>query len=373
MMMMTSVAWKHRALGICTAVGVLVTLGLAPLGGEGGAGLEGATQNQQGEDDGFRIDETRGPVDLGLTDPALVGAIDIHMHLAPDSPGAGNNARFIDPFDMATLAGARGMRGFVWKTQHDHTSAGVAYLVRAHGAPGVEAFGCIALNLSTGGINAAAVERFAKIKGGWGRIVMMPTVDTDRERDADPASIPSRRPWVPLLAPGAPQVVSVARDGELLPEVKHLIAVMAELRTIDSNGPLVLATGHASPEEHVLLAREARRQGLQVVLTHGSRVPAEQQQEAVEVGAFLEYTINGLVRGGAEAAREGAETIRRIGAESFIISSDCGQMRNPLPTDCLAMAAKALRAEGITEPELDLMFKQNPERLLGLPPWQPSQ
>jgi predicted metal-dependent phosphotriesterase family hydrolase len=48
-------------------------------------------------------------------------------------------------------------------------------------------------------------------------------------------------------------------------------------------------------------------------------------------------------------------------------------MRNPFPTDCLALTAKALREQGMTERELDLMFKENPARLLGLSPWNSSE
>jgi predicted metal-dependent TIM-barrel fold hydrolase len=121
----------------------------------------------------------------------------------------------------------------------------------------------------------------------------------------------------------------------------------------------------------VLLAREARSQGLQVVLTHGSGVPIPQQQEAAKMGAFIELTVNGLVRSGSNAAKEAAERIRQVGAESYIIASDCGQMANPLPADCLALAARMLRAQGITERQLNLMLKENPAKLLGLPPAAP--
>ena len=34
----------------------------------------------------WNVDALRGPVDLGLTDPALVGALDVHAHLDPDAP-----------------------------------------------------------------------------------------------------------------------------------------------------------------------------------------------------------------------------------------------------------------------------------------------
>ena len=317
------------------------------------------------------INPSRGPVDLALTDPALVGAIDIHAHLDPDAPGSGEQVRGIDAFEFATLAKARGMRGFVFKTHGGPHSAAVAHLARKYAAPGLDVFASMALNLATGGINVAAVEHFVKIKGGWGRIVMMPTRDAERERNTPPETLAQRRPWVLLMPPDAPQIVSTVRNGELLPEVKHLIGVMAKLKTVDSNGPLVFATGHASPEEHLLLAREGRRQGLQVVLTHGSRVPIAQQQEAAQLGAFIEYTGLDTWRRDADTRLpEAAEMIRQVGAESIILATDCGQMLNPFPTDCIALTAQGLRAQGITERQLNLMFKENPARLLGLRAWR---
>src|SRR5258708_11125783 len=60
--------------------------------------------------------------------------------------------RALDIFDAVTLAKARGMRGFVFKTHQDAGSAGAAYLARKH-APGVEVFGRTASNYSTGGVN----------------------------------------------------------------------------------------------------------------------------------------------------------------------------------------------------------------------------
>src|ERR1700733_449833 len=71
----------------------------------------------------WKVDPMRGPVDLGLTDPSLVGAIDVHVHLDPDAPGTGGVIRALDVFDAAILAKARGMRGFVYKTHQDTGSA----------------------------------------------------------------------------------------------------------------------------------------------------------------------------------------------------------------------------------------------------------
>ena len=63
-----------------------------------------------------------------------------------------------------------------------------------------------------------------------------------------------------------------------------------------------------------------------------------------------------------------ADFVRKIGAEHIVVSTDCGQTTNVYPTDCLVLTARGLRAHGITQQELDLMYKVNPAKLLGLPP-----
>ena len=55
--------------------------------------MHGRAVAQTANPDEWRIDPLRGPVDLGLTDPSLIGAIDVHLHLDPDSPGAGEIGR----------------------------------------------------------------------------------------------------------------------------------------------------------------------------------------------------------------------------------------------------------------------------------------
>jgi hypothetical protein len=319
--------------------------------------------------DDWKIDPMRGPVDLGLTDPALLGAIDIHVHVDPDAPGAGGVIRALDIFDAVALAKARGMRGFVFKTHQDAGSAGAAYLARKHAAPGFEVFGRMAPHYATGGVNVAALEHYTQIKGGWGRIFEMPTRDsitaTTRPGSMDPQTLERTRPWMLMMPEGTPPYIAVSKNGDLLPEVKHLIGVLAKIRTVDSNGRMVLATGHATPEEHLMLAREGRRQGLQVLLTHPGDIP--QLPEAARLGAFIEITAATIYK--TEANRTAAANlIRKVGAESIIVSTDCGQTGNVYPTDCLVLAARGLRAHGITQVEIDQMYKINPAKLLGLPP-----
>lgn len=275
---------------------------------------------------------------------ALSQAIDIHVHSDPD-----NVPRSLDALEAAKLARSKGMRGIVLKNHYDPT-AGLAFLARKE-APGLEVFGGIDLNLTVGGMNPVAVEHLTQIAGGWGRFVWMSTFDAENQVRYSKEN----RPFV-----------SVARDGALLPATKAVISVIAKHQ-------LVLATGHVSPQEGLMLLREGRQQGVQhLVVTHAMNAPVlmdvAAMREATSLGAFIEFTAGSLA--GAEASARVdryAQAIRTLGPQFCILSSDLGQKGNALPPDGLAAFVAALRSRGFTEQELDRMSKQNPARLLGLP------
>jgi hypothetical protein len=274
---------------------------------------------------------------------ALKGAIDIHVHSLPD-----DRPRSVDAIEAARQARDRGMRAIVLKNHYEST-AGLVHLVRTL-VPGVEVFGGIDLNLTVGGINPAAVEHMTRVTGGWGRVVWMPTFDAENQVRFSTEN----RPFV-----------SVSRNGALIPEVRHVIALVAKHN-------LVLATGHSSPEEGLMLLREARAQGVQrMVVTHAMNPPivmtVSQMQEAATLGAFIEFVGSSPVAPDASERYERfATAIRRIGPASVILSSDLGQMGNPLPADGFGAFLVAMRARGFSEQEIDRMANQNPARLLGL-------
>ena len=62
-----------------------------------------------------------------------------------------------------------------------------------------------------------------------------------------------------------------------------------------------------------------------------------------------------------------AKAIRAVGPQSCILASDLGQPGRPLHPDGLAQFFQALRKEGISQADIDLMAKTNPARALGLP------
>ena len=274
---------------------------------------------------------------------ALSGAIDIHVHSFPD-----DRARSVDAVEAAELALSAGMRAIVLKN-HYVSTAGLAYIVRKQ-VPGIGVFGGIDLNLTVGGINPAAVEYMTRVSGGWGRFVWMPTFDSENQvRHSQ-----ENRPFV-----------SVSRGNELLPEVKEVIAIIAE-------HDLILATGHSAAEEGLMLLREGRSQGVgHMVVTHAMNEPilmdVGQMREAAGLGAFIEFVGSSMATPESAARVDRfAVAIRRIGPEFCILSSDLGQEENELPSDGFANFPIALQAKGFSEGEIDQMSKENPARLLGL-------
>ena len=274
----------------------------------------------------------------------LAGTIDIHVHSDPD-----NVPRSVDGLEAATLARAKRMRGIVLKNHYDPT-AGLAFLARK-AAPGLEVFGGIDLNLTVGGMNAAAVEHMTQVAGGWGRIVWMSTFDAENQVRFSK----QQRPFV-----------SVSRNGQLLQETKAVIGAIAKHR-------LVLATGHVSAQEGLMLVREARQQDAQhVVVTHAMNDPVAmtiaQMQEAAREGALIEFVGGSLATADAGARMDRfADAIRRIGVQSCVLSSDLGQKANALPADGYAAFLMAMRDRGFSEADIARMSRQNPARLLGLP------
>src|SRR3984893_5273224 len=152
---------------------------------------------------------------LSANAQTVSGAIDMHAHADPDGV-----PRKLDAVDLARLAKERGMRAIVLKNHYEPT-ASLAYIVRKD-VPGIEVFGGISLDLTVGGVNPAAVEWMTKVRGGYGRVIWLPTFDAENQV---------------LFSHQQRPFASVARDGMLVPEAVRVISIIAK-------NNLVLETGH---------------------------------------------------------------------------------------------------------------------------------
>tara|TARA_B100000029_G_scaffold407701_1_gene408721 strand:- start:4107 stop:4961 length:855 start_codon:yes stop_codon:yes gene_type:complete len=270
----------------------------------------------------------------------LEGMIDLHVHAAPDS-----DLRSVDAYEVARMARRNGMQALLFKNHNTHT-ASLAYLV-SQVVPEIGVYGGITLNKAVGGINPIAVRLMAETTNAHGRVVWMPTRDSEHA----------------VRNSGGSSYVSISNDGELLPEVLEVLDVIADF-------DLSLATGHSSPAESLLLIQEARARGIEkIIVTHpfspSVSMSPETQRAAAEMGALLEYPIS-LSLGDDERFAKFVEQLRLVNTINVVLSTDLGQVGRPVPSDGLALSIRRLIDAGITNSEINVMTKRNPAQFLGL-------
>ena len=155
--------------------------------------------------------------------------------------------------------------------------------------------------------------------------------------------------------------------GRLLPEVYTILEIIKQ-------HDMVLATGHISTEESMVLVDEARNLGIhRIVVTHGSTMSfwigmtVEDMKVLADKGAFIEHCIHVMMPLTFRLSpSQLADILRAIGPEHCIISTDFGQAYHPMPPEGLRMGIATLLQAGLEEVEVAMMVKDNPSRLLGL-------
>jgi microsomal dipeptidase-like Zn-dependent dipeptidase len=283
-----------------------------------------------------------------------VGVIDMHTHTHPDVFG-----RNIDDVDLATLAKARGMRGIVIKNHISETASRAALAMKA--VPGIEVWGGIVLNNAVGGINPAAVEWMHRFYGSRGKVVWLPTFESDKH--------------VKTFGKPTDQGIEVAPGGKVLPAMEEVLKIIAREN-------LLLATGHVHPYEVVAVVRRAKELGVKnIIVTHGlTTVPGlsmAQAKEVVDMGAKIEICylqfqagpnapLPFLVHWQQIGAKQVAQAIKELGAAGLVVSTDLGQSQNMVHPDGVEAAIGAMKREGISDADIDTMMRKNPARLLGL-------
>jgi hypothetical protein len=282
------------------------------------------------------------------------GVIDMHAHSHPDVFG-----RNMDDIDLAQLAKARGMRGFVIKNHISETASRAALTMKA--VPGIEVYGGIVLNNAVGGINPVAVEWMHRFYGSRGKIVWLPTFESDKH--------------VKTFGKPDARGIEVAPGGKVLPAMEEVLKIIAKEN-------LVLATGHVHPYEILAVVRRGKELGVKnMLITHGlTNVPGltmEQAKQVVADGAIIELCFLQFQAGPNApleflkhwtqiGAKQVAQAIKELGAAGLVVSSDLGQSANMVHPDGIEAAIGAMKREGISDADIDTMMRRNPARLLGL-------
>ena len=283
---------------------------------------------------------------LSLELISLAGAIDLHVHGAPDVW-----PRRLDDVSLARQAAAAGMRAILLKSHHTLT-ADRASLVDGL-VEGVRVFGGLALNQAVGGLNPAAVEAALALGA---RQIWMPTLSAANHRRA-------------MGAPGGIRILDEA--GALQPAVLEILDLMA-------GHPAILGTGHLSVQETRALVPAAQAAGLKrILVTHPElsiiRMPLDVQRELALLGVFFERCLIAAVPPGPSvppgpraSLEEIARAVREIGPETSVLATDFGQPENPPPVEGLRIYIQAMQRLGISQADIQRMTRDNPAWLLGL-------
>jgi Family of unknown function (DUF6282) len=284
---------------------------------------------------------------MSPADELLLGAIDMHVHSSPDLL-----PRKIDDLELAALAERAGMRAIVLKSHYTLTADRAQLVQKLH--PNIAVFGGLALNYpSCGGFNPLAVQ--AAIAHG-AKVIWMPTLSAVSHLAHHP---------LPFAAPtGARGLRITDEDDKILPEVIEILDLIAA-------AGIVLATGHLSAEESLMLVPEARRRKVErIVVTHPEipflHIPVGAQRELAAAGAMIERVFVVTTQNPPVPLSTITEGVRAVGYESTVMATDFGQPRNVDPVEGLRTYIAAMLNAGFSESEVRRMVQQNPAALLGL-------
>lgn len=289
---------------------------------------------------------------------AIEGGYDLQVHVAPDVI-----ARRIDDIDLAKEFLSHGMKGFVLKSHYFPTAERASVVSKA--VPGIRAMGAITLNHSVGGLNPVAVELAGR---SGNKIVWMPTVDAANETAGRPDGTKKNLPFwakiqLELAATGIspPPITVLDESGRLSGQARICLELI-------SKHSMILATGHLGKKEILALVRTAKEIGLQRVLVTHAEFPsqnltAEEQVELADLGAMIEHCFTTMHTGKAPWDVV-IDSIRKVGAERCIVSTDLGQTINPPVSDGFAMFAQTLLDAGIKGSEIHRMAAINPAALI---------
>ena len=278
----------------------------------------------------------------------LTDVIDMHVHTAPDLC-----QRTYNDLELTSSAIRAGARAIVIKGHHCSTVARAA-LCNAYNRKLFEnnsfvMYGGLVLNYEAGGLNPQAVQTALEMGA---KVIWLPTVDAEND----------------CRKHGKSGGIRMTDDrGVPAMELRRIFSL---IRDYDA----VLATGHISPEEIRCVVDSARNIGVQkIVVTHPEYwvvdMCLEKQKELItDYHVILERCFMQPLKNGqwVNNAERNLAAIQKLGAESTILSTDCGNPATPPWEESMGQYLQFMANHHVSREALKMMTKTTPSRLLGL-------
>ncbi len=305
----------------------------------------------------------------GATRELMRGAVCYHTHVGWIRRIQSEPCRTIlDPETAVRSAAAAGMRAILLRDLYCN-SAGMAAILQPH-VPEIQILGGIFLNSEIGGVNPYAIDT-AMSYGNGAKFVCLAT---------DSAAHSALKDGVPPEEVAAEPVryVTPFEHGKLKPEMYRILEIVA------ARG-ILLETGTLAPDEILTMVSEARQVGVErIVVTHPSPgfvgMTVDEQVRAADLGAFIEYAWIFYTHHSSFRSRRypkygrlptlevgsALDEIRAVGPERCLLSTDMGQLDQPLPVEGLREFVFCLLELGVPPRDIGRMIRDNPSYLLGL-------
>lgn len=286
-----------------------------------------------------------------MTDSDILdGAIDLHVHTAPDLV-----ERFESDVELARDAREAGMAGVVVKSHVVPTAGRVDLVNEAVGDDLLH--GGVACNGTVGGLNRDAVETALELGG---RIVWLPTAwSANHASQAREAGVER---FVGQRVPGPDEEIPVAENGEVTDATRTIIDLAARYGA-------TVGTGHATPDEIEAVAEACADAGVDCLVNHPCfrvvDIPLDRQERLADSGAVMEYCAYSVESTEGHTVERVAEAVERVGPENAVLATDYGQAENP-PVPGLREFAEAVVDAGVSREMVRRCLTETPARLLRL-------
>ncbi|MBW1973830.1 MAG: hypothetical protein JRI44_13495, partial [Deltaproteobacteria bacterium] len=283
----------------------------------------------------------------------ISNAYDLHIHSNPSL-----FERIGDDIYIANHAKEAGLTGILLKNHFESTVGRAAIVKNIIGD--LYIFGGLVLNSFAGGLNPVAVETALKLGA---KEIWLPTIDS--KAHAKVFGHLGGFGYQESVTKVKREAITILDDGKIKEEVKIIVELVRDY-------DVILGTAHLGKDEIFLLAEFAHQINFsKLLITHPFFNPpnlnVKELVRLVQLGSKIElcggnlYPIPGVGR-----IDNYRETIREVGAESIILTSDAGQPRKSLPYEVLRVFSQCLMEKGITQSEIDIMVKENPAYLLSI-------
>ncbi|MFZ5828329.1 MAG: DUF6282 family protein [Bacillota bacterium] len=290
----------------------------------------------------FRRYPRLNTLQAGCEAPFLQGAFDVHVHANPDTLGP----RSQDLTSVAVDASRAGMRAILHKDHH-HSTVGVAQMAQRY----------IDLMVETG-----RLENRVEVYGG---------VPLSFSTDPRVVEVTLRSPHMRMIFFNCLYGEPLLEGGRVKEQVRDVIRLAAAHRVPITLCPPNHSTKQDDPdfEGTLPIVEAAVAEGAKVVLDHPVSCFTVQQARqladyGVYVGVFCFPTLPTVAKAPVVDPDLVHEMIAAVGPERCVIGSDMGHILEPDAVPALRMLIRLLLAYGLTDEQLTMMCRTNPERLL---------